>query len=172
MPNGIFQCSSCGQQHLGLPASFAADYPDPYANLSVEARELRALISSDQCIVDQQEFYIRGCLEVPIIGTDEMFIWGLWARMNETDFDEISDHWEREGRENLVGPYKGRLANALPIYTDTLNQRVEIRISPVGTRPLFMMEDAGTVLFDEQHSGLSPQKATEYACLLLRLANL
>jgi hypothetical protein len=171
MPNGSFQCSSCEQEHAGLPLSFAADYPDPYANLTTEARELRGAISSDQCIIDQQEFYIRGCLEVPILGTGEIFMWGLWARISETDFDEISDHWESEGRETIIGPYKGRLANALSIYTDTLNQRIEVRISPVGTRPLFFLEDAGSALYSEQRSGLSPQQAAEYACLLMRMAN-
>jgi len=98
-------------------------------------------------------------------------MWGLWARIHETDFDEISDHWESKGRETLIGPYKGRLANALSIYTDTLNQRIEVRISPVGTRPLFILEDAGTVLYSEQHSGLNPHKAVEYACLLMKMAN-
>ncbi len=172
MPDSLFLCSSCGQEHAGLPLSFAADYPDPYANLSAEARDLRAVVSSDQCIIDRQEFYIRGCLEVPLIGTDEIFMWGLWARISETDFDEISDHWESEGRENVIGPYNGRLANALSIYTDTLNQRIEIRISPVGTRPLFILEDAGSVLYGEQRSGMAQQKAAEYACLLMRMASL
>jgi hypothetical protein len=171
MPESSFLCSSCGQNHAGLPLSFAADYPDPYANLLAEARELRAVVSSDQCIIDQQEFYIRGCLEVPIVGTGEIFMWGLWARISETDFDQISDYWESEGRENVIGPYKGRLANALSIYADTLNQRIEIRISPVGTRPLFILEDAGTTLYGEQHLGLSPLKAAEYSCLLMRMAN-
>ncbi len=171
MPDNSFLCSSCGQEHPGLPLSFTADYPDPYANLSAEARELRAVVSSDQCIIDQQEFYIRGCLEVPIVGTGGIFMWGLWARVHETDFDQISDHWESEGREAIIGPYKGHLANALSIYTDTLDQRIEVRISPVGIRPLFVVEDTGTALYDEQHLGVSPQKAAERACLLMRMAN-
>ncbi len=166
-----FRCSSCGQEHAGLPLSFAADYPDPYANLSAEARELRASASSDQVIIDQQEFYIRGCLEIPVVGIGEVFLWGLWARISEAAFDEISDHWESKGRETVIGPYKGRLANSLSIYPETLNQRLEVRISPVGSRPLFTLEEAGSPLYIEQRSGLSPQRAAEYACLLLRMAN-
>jgi hypothetical protein len=79
-------------EHAGVPLSFAANYPDRYADLDREARELRAIAGSDQCIIDQEEFYIRGCLEIPIIGTSEVFLWGLWARVKETAFDEISDH--------------------------------------------------------------------------------
>src|SRR6185437_900585 len=171
MHNSSFRCSSCGQEHAGLPLSFAADYPDPYANLSAEARELRAIAGSYQCIIDQQEFYIRGCLEIPVIGTGEVFMWGLWARISEAAFEEISDHWESQGREAMIGPYKGRLANSLSIYPDTLNQRLEVRISPVGSRPLFILEEAGNALCIEQRAGLNPQRAAEYACLLLRMAN-
>ena len=171
MSDRSFRCSSCGQDHAGLPLSFAADYPDPYANLSAEAREVRAVVGSDQCIIAEQEFYIRGCLEVPITDTGEIFIWGLWARIKESDFDEISDHWESEGREKVIGPYKGRLANALSIYSDTLNQRLEVRISPLGARPLFILDDPGSLLYSEQHTGISQEKAVEYACLLMRMAN-
>ena len=125
MQESSSSCSSCGQVHAGVPRSFAADYPHPYATLSADARELRAVVGSDQCIIDGQEFFIWGCLEIPIIGTDEVFVWGLWARINEPAFDEISDHWETEGREALIGFYSGRLANALSIYPNTLNLRLE-----------------------------------------------
>jgi len=170
MQDRSFVCSSCGRQHAGVPLSFAADYPDPYANLSLDERDARATAGSDQCIIDQREFYIRGCLELPILGADDVFLWGLWARVNEDVFDEIDDHWESRERENRIGPYKGRLANALSIYPDTMNQRLEIQIRPVGSRPLFILEELDNPLSIEQRNGITRQKAEEYACLLLRMA--
>ena len=168
--NSFFVCSSCGQEHTGFPLSFAADYPDPYANLSVNERDARAIAGSDQCIIDQREFYIRGCLELPILGTNDVFLWGLWARVKEEVFDEIDNHWESQRREKSIGPYKGRLANALSIYPDTLNQRLEIQIKPVGTRPRFILEEIDNPLSIEQRNGITRNKAEEYACLLLRMA--
>jgi len=165
-----FICSSCGLEHPHLPFSFAADFPDPYANLRQDEREARAISGSDQCIIDQQDFYIRGCLEIPIVGTDQVFLWGLWAKIKEEVFDEISDHWEFEGRENVIGPYKGRLANSLSIYPDTLNQLLEIRVRPVGSRPLLLLEEPENLLAIEQGSGISSQRASEYSCLLMRMA--
>jgi hypothetical protein len=44
--------------------SFAAEFPDIYANMKREERDIRALIGSDQCVIDQQWFFLRGCLEV------------------------------------------------------------------------------------------------------------
>ena len=169
MQDKSFVCSSCGRAHAGVPLSFAADYPDPYANLAPDERDTRAIAGSDQCIIDQREFYIRGCLELPILGTDDVFLWGLWARVKEEVFDEIDDHWESQGRESSIGPYKGRLANALSIYPDTINQRLEIQIRPVGSRPLFILEELDNRLSIEQREGITRQKAEEYACLLLRM---
>jgi hypothetical protein len=81
--------------------SFAADFPDMYANMKREERDTRALIGTDQCVIDQRWFFIRGCLEVPILGSDEPFVWGLWASIMENVYDEMSDCWTLEGREKL-----------------------------------------------------------------------
>lgn len=168
MDDTSYICHTCGKQHDEIPLSFAADFPDPYANLNREDRDNRALISSDQCIIDQEQFYLRGCLELPIINSDGIFLWGVWARVHEKDFDQINEFWERAGRENVIGPFKGRLANSLSIYPDTLNLRLEIRIQPVGQRPLFVIEEAGHVLSLEQRNGLDMEKAKDYACILMR----
>jgi hypothetical protein len=168
LSDNIFLCASCGENHVGLAQSFAADFPDRYPNLSREERDTRAVISSDQCIIDQEEFYIRGCLEIPILGAEEPFIWGLWARVKEEDFDDLSANWEASGREFRSGPYKGRLANALAIYAQTFNLRLEMRVRPVGTRPLFWIEDESE-LADLQRNGMTWQRASEQACLLMRM---
>lgn len=71
-----YKCATCGQVHNGLPLSFAAEFPDQYANMSREDRDARAVIGSDQCIIDQERFFIRGCLEIPIIGSEDVFLLG------------------------------------------------------------------------------------------------
>jgi hypothetical protein len=48
-----------------------------YANMTREERDARTIIGSDQCVVDQQWFFIRGCLEIPVAGSSEPFLWGL-----------------------------------------------------------------------------------------------
>jgi len=147
--------------------SFAADFPDMYANLTRDQRDSRAVIASDQCIVDRQWFFLRGCLEIPIIGESEIFLWGLWASLHEQDFDLITDSWELEGREKARGPYKGRLANSLSLYPETLNLKLTIILQPVGTRPLFVIQEADHPLAAEQSTGISRKRASEIAALLL-----
>ena len=147
--------------------SFAAEFPDMYANMKREERDTRALIGSDQCVIDQQRFFLRGCLEVPILGSEEAFVWGLWVSVKEEVYDEVSDFWTLEGREKLHGPYKGRLANSLTVYPETLNLKTEISLQPVGTRPLFRIEETDHLLAEEQSAGISRTRAMELASLLL-----
>jgi hypothetical protein len=96
-----------GKSHAGVQMSFAAGFPDMHATMKREERDIRALIGSDQCVIDQQWFFLRGCLEVPILGREEPFVWGLWVSVKEQVYDEVSDFWTLEGREKLHGRPKG-----------------------------------------------------------------
>ncbi len=138
-----------------------------YADMTREERDDRAIIGSDQCAVAQQWFFIRGCLEIPVLDSTEPFLWGLWASVLETVYDEISESWEESGREKTRGPFKGRLANSLSPYPATLNLKVKILIQAVGTRPLFIVEELDHPLTIEQRGGISKDRAHELASLLL-----
>jgi hypothetical protein len=60
----------------------------PHAVTAIPAAELhrRVLFSLDQCVIDKREFYGRGRIPVPVVGREEPFIWGVWARVSEEDF--------------------------------------------------------------------------------------
>ena len=140
-----------------------------YANISEPDRGARALISSDQCVIDEQWFFIRGCVEIPIVGTGDVFLWGLWASIKEEVFNEIWESWEEEGRERYRGPFKGRLGNSVAVYPETLNLKLRIVIQPVGSRPLFMIEEDQHPLAIAQQTGISRQQAAELSATLLHM---
>ena len=161
-----YACVTCGKTHKDLPRSFAAEFPDMFANMDRDQRDARAVIGSDQCIIDQTWFFIRGCLEIPVLGSEEPFLWGLWASVREEVFDEIENSWESERRETR-GPFKGRLANSLAEYPPTLNLKIKLLLQPVGTRPLFIVEKTDHPLAIEQASGITPGRAMELAGMAL-----
>jgi len=162
-------CRSCGEVHEELPLSFAVDFPDNYANLNRDDRENRAVINSDQCVIDQKEFYIRGCLEIPIREDNRVFLWGLWAFMWEEDFDELETCWDEEGRETRFGPYKGRLSNKLSdVYFPSIaNLKVSIRLQPLGTRPLFFIDEPEHPLAMAQRDGMTLKQVEDLVSKLL-----
>jgi hypothetical protein len=75
--------------------------------------------------------------------------------------------WEIAGREKTHGPFKGRIANSLPIYPETLNLKIQITIQSVGTRPLFALQEPEHLLAVEQQCGITRERALELAVLLL-----
>jgi hypothetical protein len=164
-----WRCSTCGETHEDVPLSFAAGFPDNYANLTADAREERCLISSDQCVIDENQYYIRGCLEIPIQGTDEIFLWGVWALLSAEDFLEISECWEETGREDTHGPFKGRLGNALQQYykPDAFNLKLTLKLRPVGNRPLFLVEERDHPLAVAQKQGMSRDEVNALVSLLM-----
>jgi hypothetical protein len=162
-----FMCEICGQFHAGQYVSFASDSPDPYAALNDSRKESRTLLGSDQCVIDDKHHFIRGLVELPIIGLDEMFLWGGWASVWEKDYDEISQFWDTPEREKKIGPYKGRLANNVPGYDPgTLNLKCTIKILPVGTRPLFIIDEPSHPLAIEQHNGISLERVRQIASIV------
>jgi hypothetical protein len=162
-----FVCHRCGESHEGIPLSFAADFPDPYANLSSDDRDNRCIIGSDQCVIDQKLFFIRGCLEIPVLNSEQVFLWGLWASVWEKDYDEISECWDEEGRENAHGPFKARLANKLSVYPHTNDLKVTIRLQRAGQRPLFFVDEVDHPLAMVQRDGMTMQETQELVGLLL-----
>jgi hypothetical protein len=162
-----YVCATCGTSHEGVPLSFAADFPDVYANMSVDDRQNRIILGSDQCVIDSEIFCIRGCIEIPVIGNKGPFLWGLWARIKEEDFDEIAESWTQSGRENLHGPFKGRLANRLNVYPDTLNLTLTLHVQQVGQRPLFLIDELDHPLAVAQREGMTIKQTQELVSRLL-----
>jgi hypothetical protein len=160
-------CHQCGLSHEDIPLSFAADFPDQYANMSSEDRDNRSIIGSDQCIINSEAFYVRGLLEIPILDSDDKFLWGLWASVKEEVFDELSDSWEEQGRESRRGPFKARLGNKLAVYPDTFNLKMTIKVQPVGTRPLFFIDEENHPLAIAQRVGMSANETQELVSRLL-----
>lgn len=74
-----FKCASCGEIHDGFgDLAFAAPYY--YYTVPENEREQRCVLTSDLCAIDNEDLFIRGCLEIPIVGRPETFTWGRGAR--------------------------------------------------------------------------------------------
>jgi hypothetical protein len=62
-----FVCRICGEFHAGLPMDFGADAPAPYYAIPKDERDSRCDLTSDLCVIDEEHFFIRGCLEIPVV---------------------------------------------------------------------------------------------------------
>ena len=161
-----YKCEICGEFHSGQYISVAFDSPDPYAALTANEKN-RAHLGTDDCIIDSDQFYLRGIIELPIAGLDEVFLWGVWARVWGKDYEEFAAHYRVEDREKSIGPYKVRLCNRLPGYdSETLNLKCTLDVQSVGSRPRLVIDEPEHPLAVEQRNGFTLTRARQISALV------
>jgi hypothetical protein len=69
--------------------------------LPEEEIEDRAVVSADQSIVDDRHFFIRGQLELPVVGHPEPFAFSVWSSLSEQSFDHRCERWEAADRGTI-----------------------------------------------------------------------
>ncbi|KAF1050913.1 MAG: hypothetical protein GAK43_02630 [Stenotrophomonas maltophilia] len=157
-----FHCATCGEFHAELPSVFGSSAPAAWFALPARERGQRALLSSDQCIIDGTAFYVLGRLVIPVVDADEPFVWLTWVALSEADFSRASDLWDSPGRESEP-PYTGRVANQLPYAEPTLELTATLHTQPLGERPLVQLEVQAHPLVAEQQAGISAAQARALA---------
>ncbi|WP_203363776.1 DUF2199 domain-containing protein [Bacillus sp. REN10] len=156
-------CTSCGQYHAELPMSYGSPAPDYWFTIDPEERELRGELNSDICVIDDEYFFIRGCIEISVKGEEEPFVWNVWVSLSEASMHTTIDFWEEEGRENKVAPMFGWLSTSLPCYPDTLNLKAMVHTREVGMRPYIELEPTEHPLSMEQRIGMTMDRVQEIA---------
>ncbi len=133
--------------------SLAFAGPDPWFALSEQEREARGEITSDQCLFDDQ-YFIRGCLDIPIIGQRDRFVWSVWVSVSRQSFILIQDLWDADIRSDQP-PLFGWLCNEIPGYPSTYALKTHVHLRDHGTRPFIELEPTDHPLATEQREGIT-----------------
>ncbi|MGO4123675.1 DUF2199 domain-containing protein [Inquilinus sp. YAF38] len=155
-------CSCCNRQHDELPLAFATAAPLDYYGIPEAEREARTLLTDDMCTIDDRAFYIRGCLEIPIIGHDEPFSWGLWVSVSGESMALILETWEAPDRASHA-PRFGWLSATLNTYPEILNLKTMVHLRTPPTRPFIELEPTDHPLAVEQRQGITIERVVEIA---------
>ncbi|MGQ0649804.1 MAG: DUF2199 domain-containing protein [Gemmatimonadaceae bacterium] len=154
-----FRCGTCGEEHQGTP-SFGWDFPVQYLSVPETERGARCILTSDTCEIDGQWFFVRGCLEIPVIGEEEAFSWGVWTSLSEKNFRHFIQLYE-ERRRAQHGPFFGWLCSHIPVYPETLNLKTMVHLRDDGLRPYVELEPTEHPLAAEQRNGITPERVAE-----------
>lgn len=161
--NYSYKCSGCGEIHEGLPFSYGSDAPELYFQIPESERSRRAELSSDQCVIDDEHFFVLGRLIIPVLNWDQDFSWNVWVSLSEESFLRMSELWETAGRESEP-PYFGWLQTSLPCYDDLPEQvATKVHTRPVGERPFIELEPLDHTLALEQRNGITLARVQEIA---------
>jgi hypothetical protein len=160
-----WKCSICGVEHEDVPMCFGIDAPwralvpeDEFAS--------RVELSSDQCVVDGQTFFIRGHIEVPILNHPESLAFSVWSSLSEQSFVHMCERWESPERASDPS-YFGWLCSRIPAYPDTIHLKLSVQSRAPGLTPLFTVELTDHPLAIDQHKGISFARWHELAHELL-----
>ncbi|MGD1217080.1 DUF2199 domain-containing protein [Streptomyces krungchingensis] len=129
------------------------------------------LLSPDQCVIHGQHYFVKGLIEIPVIGGDEVFSWGVWVSLSRESFSRAADLWDTPGREDEK-PYFGWLTTYLPMYAPTsLYLKTNVHTRPVGERFSVELEPTDHPLAVEQRTGITLDCVREIAAAVLHPAS-
>jgi hypothetical protein len=160
-----YVCATCGETHQGLPMSYGASAPALWTMIPPEERAARAELSSDQCIIDDQYYFLLGGIYIPVKDAGKQFMWLSWVSLSAENFVRAAELWNMNGRESEA-PYEGWLATEFPGYPSTLNLKTEVYTRPVGERPFLLLEETDHPLAVEQRDGITLARVKEIAAIV------
>ncbi|MFF1377439.1 DUF2199 domain-containing protein [Streptomyces sp. NPDC058308] len=164
-----FTCSCCGEHHAELPLHYATTAPYVWDESFADAPD--CLLSSDQCVIQAQYYFVKGLIEIPVIGSDEVFSWSVWVSLSRDNFSRAADLWDSPQRE-AEEPYFGWLSTELGLYSlSTINLKTHVHTRQVGQRPSVELEATGHPLAVEQHTGITMDRVREIAEAVFHSAN-
>lgn len=156
-----FRCSGCGEMHEGLPEQAFLE-PDYIYALEKTEKEVRAKTSDDLCMLDENDFFIRCVLQIPIVGEETPFGWGIWVSASKENFWRYAELF-RDDRETEMVPWFGWVSNRLPFYDDTLKLKTNVYPQGGGKRPLVKLEPTNHLLSVHQQQGMPLDLAIQIA---------
>ncbi len=160
-----WRCAICGAAAAELPLCFSAEAP--WRELVPESEfAARVDLTPDQCVVDERSFFVRGHIEVPVLGQAQPLAFSVWSSLSEKSFTHMSERWFAPDRMQDE-PCFGWLSSAIPAYPDTVNQRLSVQSRAVGLTPIFTLEPSPHPLSLEQKHGITVARWQELAHLLL-----
>ena len=160
-----WQCSSCGQPHLGV-MGLSIDKPDAWPfGPEVERFKLHddieSFLSDDLCVVNGEGYFVRCMLYLPINKADDhKFGFGVWSSLSKQNFQVYRDSFGQANVDGL-GPWFGWFSNSLKSYPETLGLKCSVTPNASGIRPTISLEPTDHPLSVDQRSGISVDRLFE-----------
>ncbi len=139
---------------------FGASAPALWWSIPEDERARRGELSSDQCVIDGQHFFVLGRIQIPVFDHPDPFTWLCWVSLSEKNFLRACELWKMAGRET-ESPYFGWVQSALPYEPPTLSLAADVITMPLGERPLIRLHEYEHPLYRQQVGGISIAQVQE-----------
>jgi hypothetical protein len=152
-----YRCSVCGKTHDDIP-HIGTDRPDQWWGVPEDERAERVDLTPDTCVIDNEDFFIRGVVEIPVHGYPPGFGFGVWVSQKRENFFKYLENPDSAE----IGPFFGWLCTRIAFYEeDTLLLKTMAHFRGEGLRPSIELEATDHPLSVDQRSGISVDRAWE-----------
>jgi hypothetical protein len=180
-----YKCHESGELHSCSP-SFSFKYPIYYFKYPIyyfdvpeDERGHRIQITDDLCQIEPGSddvdgtiiYCIRVTLDIPIIGLNEPFTWGVWVSQSQERFEKYVETYEED---QSAEQSFGWLAVNMPFYNGTetgeplIHLKCDVHWGTPGQRPKAHLWECDHRLAVDQRNGIYWEKAAQIANLAIR----
>jgi hypothetical protein len=153
-----YKCSTCGEVHDDLP-DIGNDEPYYWFTVPEDERLARTQLTEDTCIIDDEDYFIRGVINIPIHDYDRDFGFGVWVSQKKENFDTYVKNFNSA----QIGPFFGWLSTDIGYYDETsLSLKTMAHFTGNGGRPRIEIDPTiEHPLAIDQRKGITLSKAWE-----------
>lgn len=167
-----WKCGSCEEWHTGPCLDFGYDQPNYWESGNDKStrwsilpsgavdKPSKSFLDDDYCAVNDEYFFVRGLIHLPIIGTAENLCWGVWGSLSRQNFEALLKADQTAERVDLP-PMFSWLNTWISGYPDTRSLKMHAHIQEPGKRPHFELEPSDHPLAQEFHHGITPESVKE-----------
>ena len=164
-----WKCHTCGVEHSEAPTCFG--FEALWRQLVPESQfELRVVLSPDICIVDEEIYFIRGHIQIPISGNSKSLQFSVWSSLSERSFQHMGERWESPDRGSDP-PYFGWLSSNIAVYPTMNHLKLSVQSCPPGETPIFLVEPSDHQLSIDQRQGISTERWYELVHILMHTSS-
>lgn len=167
-----WKCGNCEEWHSGACLDFTYDSPyywdkefgeaithDQLFDAPLDQRPA-TFLNLDCCAIENQDFFVRGNIHLPIIGTSETFRWGVWGSISRENFETLLSLFEDPKRVELP-PMFSWMSSQIKGYPETLSLKMFAHIQEPGWPPHFELEETDHPLSQEYYHGITAERVKE-----------
>lgn len=133
--------------------------PEPIAELPEAEQAARATISSDLCSLDDEHYFVRAVLHLPILKTGASLGFGVWGSLAKVNFNQYADEFDNPAP--AFGPFFSWLCSYLRPYPDTSRVKAMMEFQPNNRRPVIRLEPTDHPLAIDQRNGITLDRLGE-----------
>lgn len=155
-----WKCGSCDEWHFGPCLDFGYNAPFYWCKEYSTERTSGNFLSEEYCAIQDEHFFARGIIQLPIIGSAENLCWGVWGSVSRANFNSLIDN-DRVSEPVHLPPMFSWLSTQISDYPDTLSMKMYLHVQKGNKRPTFELEPSDHPLSQEFHHGITAERVKQ-----------